>query len=75
MNKNENSIDLTDTQKKEIKKEAKEILKANEVNDKIFNKTLSKEAKIATFFDNIEFLSMDDEEKEEIALKIKQESS
>lgn len=67
--------ELTEAQKKEIKKEAKEIINENKVIDKIYQKNLSKEDKISNFFNAIEFLSMDDEQKGEVALKLKEDSS
>ncbi len=71
-------VELTKAEKKEIKKEVKEILKVKEkqtTNESIVKNELSKEEKVSNFFDSIEFLSLDDSQKEEVAKKIKEESA
>lgn len=68
--------ELTKAEKKEIKKEVKEILKEKEKKIGSPIKTqLSKEEKIVNFFDHIEFLSLWDKEKEDVAKKLKETSS
>ena len=68
--------ELTKAEKKEIKQEVKEILKKEEENiesDWIKNE-LTKEEVVANFFDSIEFLSMSNEQKEEVVLKVKEDA-
>lgn len=68
--------ELTKAEKKEIKKEVKEILKEKEKKNSSNIKTqLTKEEKIVNFFDHIEFLSLWDKEKEDVAKKLKETSS
>jgi hypothetical protein len=75
-NNSEKVSDLTNAEKKEIKKEAKEILENKEKDNNIIVKpVISKEEKISNFFNKIEFLSLTDEEKEEVAVKIKNDSA
>lgn len=69
--KEEEVSELTKEEKKEIKKEVKEII-SKQKDDKIEPKT--KEEKINSLFDKIEFLSFEDEQKWEIALQIKSHS-
>ncbi len=78
INTNEEISELTKAEKKEIKKEVKEILKEKSKNSNVnsYIKTeISKEEKIVSYFDKIEFLSLDDKEKEEVAIKIKKDST
>jgi len=68
--------ELTKAEKKEIKQEVKENLKKEE---KIKKETwimpeLTKAEKVSNFFDSIEFLSMDNDKKELVALKVKTDS-
>ncbi len=68
--------ELTKAEKKEIKQEVKEILKKEEAEkkDTWIKNELTKEEKVANFFDKIEFLSMENDQKELIALKVKSDS-
>jgi predicted RNA-binding protein (virulence factor B family) len=67
-------IELTKSEKKEIKQEVKEILKNTESTDTISQKQKpSMEDKISNFFDTIEFLELENEEKESVATQIKQQ--
>jgi hypothetical protein len=67
-------IELTKSEKKEIKQEVKEILKNTESTDTISQKQKpSMENKISNFFDTIEFLELENEEKESVATQIKQQ--
>jgi len=78
INKSEEISELTKAEKKEIKKEVKEILKekSKSSNTSSYIKTeVSKEEKIVSYFDKIEFLSLDDKEKEEVAIKLKKDST
>jgi hypothetical protein len=78
INKNEEISELTKAEKKEIKKEVKEILKekSKSSNTSSYIKTeVSKEEKIVSYFDKIEFLSLDDKEKEEVVIKLKKDST
>lgn len=73
-----NNQELTSKEKREIKKEVKEIIKEQEKNNQTENtikKELTREEKIIEFFDKIEFLAMDDIQKEEVAKKVKNDSS
>lgn len=77
---NNDFFDLTRAEKKEIKKEVKEILKEKEkksqsTNDSYIKIVLTKEEKVINFFDRIEFLSLWDKEKEDVVIKLKNESS
>ncbi|MDD3144816.1 MAG: TIGR00341 family protein [Candidatus Gracilibacteria bacterium] len=75
----ENNVsELTKEEKKVIKNEVKELLKEKEKNitdTKTIKENLTKEEKIVNFFDSIEFLSLDSTHKEEVAKKIKLDSS
>lgn len=77
--KEENSLhELTKEEKKEIKNEVKEIIKEQEKEfwkDFITQKSKTRQEKIIEFFDNIEFLSLDDKQKEEVVVKVKEDSS
>jgi len=68
--------DLTKAEKKEIKQEVKEILKKEESvkKDKLIKEQLTKSEKVSNFFDKIEFLSMENDQKEIVALKVKSDS-
>ena len=68
--------ELTKAEKKEIKNEVKEILKKEEAEkkDTSIKPELTKAEKIASFFDKIEFLSMENDQKELVALKVKSDS-
>jgi len=68
--------DLTKAEKKEIKQEVKEILKKEESvkKDKLIKEQLTKSEKVSNFFDKIEFLSMENDQKELVALKVKSDS-
>lgn len=63
--------ELTEEQKKEIKKEAMLII-SKQKDDKIESQT--KEEKIKSIFNKIEFLAFEDEQKWEVALNIKSQS-
>lgn len=63
--------ELSKEEKREIKQEVKQILKQKETSDTISQKDISKEEKILNFFDTIEFLALDNEQKESVATKIK----
>jgi hypothetical protein len=74
----EDIVELTKAEKKEIKKEVKEILKIQEKENPsvtIVKNQLTKEEKVSNFFDSIEFLSLDDSQKEGVAKKIKEDSA
>lgn len=75
----ENNIsELTKEEKKVIKNEVKELLKEKEKNNseiQTIKENLTKEEKLVNFFDSIEFLSLDNIHKEEVAKKIKLDSS
>lgn len=75
----ENNVsELTKEEKKVIKNEVKELLKEKEKNSNeasAIKENLTKEEKLVNFFDSIEFLSLDSIHKEEVAKKIKNESS
>lgn len=77
--KEENSLhELTKEEKKEIKREVKEIIKEQEKEfwkDFITQKSKTRQEKLVDFFDNIEFLSLDDKQKEEVVVKVKEDSS
>ncbi len=68
--------ELTKAEKKEIKQEVKEILKKEEAEkkDTWIKNELTKTEKISHFFDSIEFLSMENDQKELVALKVKSDS-
>lgn len=68
--------DLTKAEKKEIKQEVKEILKKEEAikKDSWIKTELTKTEKVSNFFDKIEFLSMKNDQKELVALKVKSDS-
>jgi len=68
--------DLTKAEKKEIKQEVKQILKKEEAVKKVtwIKTELTKEEKVSNFFDKIEFLSMKNDQKELVALKVKSDS-
>lgn len=76
---NENNIhwvDLTKAEKKEIKREVKEILKEKEKTQIASLKILmTKEEKILSFFEKIKFLWLSDLQKEEVAKKVKDDSA
>ena len=77
--KKEEKTELTNAEKKELKQEAKEIIKKQEEQSKNKNvseikQILTKEEKVANFFDSIEFLSMENDQKELVALKVKSDS-
>lgn len=73
----EENKELTKAEKKEIKQEVKEILKKEEKKntDWWIKKELTKEEKVSNFFDSIEFLWMTNKQKEDVAIKLKKESS
>jgi len=68
--------ELTKAEKKEIKNEVKEILKKEESakKDTWIKEELTKAEKVSNFFDKIEFLSMENDQKELVALKVKSDS-
>jgi uncharacterized hydrophobic protein (TIGR00271 family) len=77
MNINQNE-ELTNAEKREIKQEFKEKIK----NEEIWNKdwisieeNITKEEKVRTFFDKIEFLWLENEQKEEVVLKVKADAA
>ncbi len=70
--------DLTNAEKKEIKKEVKEILKEKSKqnnNENYIKPEISKSEKIVWYFDKIEFLLLNDKEKEEVATKVKKDAT
>ncbi len=68
----EEFIELSKIEKKEIKQEVKEILKQTDTTDPISDKAKSSmEDKISHFFDRIDFLELENEEKETVATQIK----
>lgn len=70
---NPENIELTKTEKKEIKQEVKEKLKNSETRDPISEKSkLNLYERIENFFDRIDFLELDNQEKENVATEIKQ---
>lgn len=68
--------DLTKAEKKEIKQWVKEILKKEESAKKVtwIKQELTKEEKVSNFFNKIEFLSLENDKKELVALKVKNDS-
>ena len=77
----EQNWELTNAEKREIKQEVKETIKKEEKekkkegeNSSIIKETLSKEEKVRNFFDTIEFLWLENEQKEEVALKVKNDA-
>lgn len=76
LNVENNSKELTKAEKKEIKNEVKQILKKEEESKKdIWIKIeLSKAEKIAQFFNKIEFLWLDNTQKEEVAKKVRSDA-
>ncbi len=68
--------ELTKAEKREIKQEVKEAIKEEEKQkeDNWIQKELTKEEKVSNFFNSIEFLSMDNEQKEEVVLKVKEDA-
>ena len=68
--------ELTKAEKKEIKQEVKENLKKEEAAKKEtwIKNELTKAEKVSNFFDRIEFLSMENDQKELVALKVKSDS-
>lgn len=78
LNLEENIWELTKQEKKEIKREVKDILKKQEKEngkDHIMQKSKTRQEKLVDFFDNIEFLSLNDVQKEEVAKKVKDDSA
>lgn len=78
LNLEENIWELTKQEKKEIKREVKDILKKQEKEngkDHIMQKSKTRQEKLVDFFDNIEFLSLNDVQKEEVAKKVKEDSA
>ncbi len=75
----DNISDLSNAKKREIKKEVKEILKEKNKNNNLetpyIKPEISKSDKIVWYFDKIEFLSLDDQEKENVAVKVKNDST
>lgn len=70
----EEFIELSKSEKKEIKQEVKEILKNTESSDPISQKVKpTMEDRVSNFFDTIEFLELENEEKESVATQIKQQ--
>lgn len=67
---------LTKAEKKEIKQWVKEILKKEESAKKVtwIKQELTKEEKVSNFFNKIEFLSLENDKKELVALKVKNDS-
>ena len=65
--------ELTNAEKREIKQEVKEILKKEEAvkKDLWIKQELTKEEKVSNFFNRIEFLWLDNEQKQEVVLKVK----
>lgn len=70
----ENIIELTKEKKKEMKKEVKEILKNEPPKDTIVKPELSREEKVDNFFEKMQFWSLDDEQKAEVAQRVKNDS-
>ena len=74
----ESNDELTNAEKREIKQEVKENIKKEEKlkedNDGI-KPELTKEEKVRTFFDGIEFLWLENEQKEEVVLKVKSDAA
>ena len=68
--------ELTKAEKKEIKQEVKKNLKKEEPAKKEtwIKNELTKAEKVSNFFDRIEFLSMENDQKELVALKVKSDS-
>lgn len=75
----DNISDLTNEEKRVIKKEVKEILKEKNKQSNLetpyIKPEISKSEKIVWYFDKIEFLSLDDKEKEQVAIKVKKDST
>lgn len=70
----EKFVELSKSEKKEIKQEVKEILKQTDSTDPIQEKEKnSLEDKISNFFDRIDFLELENEEKETVATHIKEQ--
>jgi len=70
----EEFIELSKSEKKEIKQEVKQILKQTESTDPIQDKEKdSLEDKVSNFFDRIDFLELENEEKETVATHIKEQ--
>ena len=70
--------ELTNAEKREIKREAKEIIEKQtkeNIKTNVVKPTLSYEEKISNFFNKIEFLSLTNEQKEFTAKKIKKDST
>ena len=78
-NKNDDNlwiVELTKAEKREIKQEVKEILKNDNNKNIDWIKTdLSLEEKITNLFDSIEFLSLNYEQKEQVAIKVKNDAT
>lgn len=68
--------ELTKAEKKEIKQEVKEKAKKEEISNKTIwiQEQLTNTEKVSNFFDKIEFLSMDNDMKQLVALKVKSDS-
>ena len=68
--------ELTNAEKREIKQEVKQILKKeeSEKKDLWIKQELTKEEKVRNFFDKIEFLWLDNEQKQEVVLKVKSDA-
>jgi len=76
-NINNNTEELTKAEKKEIKQEfIKETIEKEEKQKESdwIKVELTKEEKWSNFFNKIEFLSMDNEQKEEVVLKVKEDA-
>lgn len=74
----ENNTELTNAEKREIRQEFKENTKKEEKLNLEWDgidEPLTKEEKVRTFFDRIEFLWLENKQKEEVVLKVKSEAA